>query len=135
MAQNRFLQWLVFDWPVKVLALAAAVIMFFFVQYMQVEQRTILLRPAVENAGDFVVDPSYVENVEVTLRGNERDIYYIQPRDLNVFLDLSGVDSSGLHTIPVEVGTSEIFKRLPDIEITVRPKELTLYVTREQIFE
>ncbi|MGM0432573.1 MAG: CdaR family protein [Spirochaetota bacterium] len=135
MAQNRFLQWLVFDWPVKVLAIAAAVTMFFFVQFMQVEQRTILLRPAVENAGDFVVDPSYIENVEVTLRGNERDIYYIQPRDLDVVLDLSSVDSSGLHTIPVEVDRSEIFKRIPDIEVTVRPEQLTLYVSREQVSE
>jgi YbbR domain-containing protein len=132
MAQNRFIQWVVFDWPVKVLALAAAVLFFFFVQFLQVEQRSITVRPEVEIPAIFQVDQSYVNDVKLTLRGSERDIYYIKPEDLRVILDLSQVEQPGLHTVSINIEKSSIFNRLQDVEIIPTPEQMTIYIQQRQ---
>lgn len=128
MAQNRFLQWAVFDWPAKILALTAAVLLFFFVQFLQVDVRTITVRPDIDIPESFVPDLSYIKDVQLTLRGSEQDIYYVKPEDLNVTIDLSFVESSGLHTAGISIEKSPVFNRLGDIEIIPEPEVMTVFV-------
>jgi YbbR domain-containing protein len=128
MARNRFLQWAVLDWPAKILALTAAVLLFFLVQFLQVEVRTITVRPNVDIPVLFTPDPTYIKDVQLTLRGSERDIYYVKPEDLKVTIDLSFVESPGLHTADITIEKSPVFNRLGDIEIIPDPEVMTVFV-------
>jgi hypothetical protein len=92
-------------------------------------------RPEVVIQQSYKVDSAYVSDVELTMRGRPQDISYIQPEDMRVFVDLSGVDHTGLFTVPVLIEKSEIFNRMQDVEITAKPQFLTIYAQQRQSAE
>jgi YbbR domain-containing protein len=132
MKQNRFLQWVVFEWPAKVISLLAAVLLFFFVQMIMVDQRSFMVPLHVETQEAFYVSSTYPDMVNVTITGGEDDIFMIYPDDLYVVLDASQVVTEGLITIPLTLRTGDIVRSMNDVQIELDPAEVRIQLTNKE---
>ncbi len=130
MGQNRFVQWLVYDWPVKIISLLTAVLLFFFVQFMQLEERSFTVPLRVEIGNDVTIDSTYPKVVEVTVKGPQEDVFLIYPEDIEAVLELSDVTDAGMYLVPVTIRRSEAFQSIEDVQLLVEPANVRVHVKR-----
>lgn len=130
MGQNRFVQWLVYDWPVKIISLLTAVLLFFFVQFMQLEERSFTIPLQVEIGDDLIIDSTYSDVVEVTVKGPQEDVFLIYPEDIEAVLELSDVTDAGMYLVPVTIRRGEVFQSIEDVQLLVEPADVRVHVKK-----
>ncbi len=128
MKQNRFINWLVFDWPVKVISLLTAVLLFFFVQLITVEHRSFQIPLDIIENSEYVIDSAYPLTIDVKISGQQEDVFMIYPEDLKVSIDISEIDVTGVATIPIEIEKGEVFETVGDIQVVPDPIDLRLHL-------
>ncbi len=131
MRQNRFINWLVFDWPVKAISLLTAVLLFFFVQLITVEHRSFQIPLDVINNSSFVIDSTYPETLEVRISGKQEDVFMIYPEDLVVWVDISEIDETGVATIPVLTEKGLVFDTIGEVQVVTEPAELRVHLDKK----
>ena len=117
------------NWPVKILSVAAAVVLFLFYRISSLEERYFSVPLALEVAEGFVATESNIGSVRINIRGAEDEIFSILEDDINAYIDLTAHGSEGQFRAPVllrKTGSAET----AEVEATVDP--LTATVTLEQ---
>ena len=131
MANRTLLEHLISNWPVKLLSLIAAFVLFLFYQLNTLEQRylSIPLRIVVDDT--LIPASSYPHNVRVTLRGTGDDIFLVTEEDIEVYADFSRQREEGVHEAPVMFS----WKRNPEtgesVEVRLDPPEISLSLERK----
>ncbi len=129
---NRFIQWMMYDWPVKVLSLLTAILLFFFVQLIMVEQRSFMVPLHVETQEQLYVSSSYPEMVQVTLTGNKDDVFMICPNDLTAVLDVNSTTDEGIITAPITIRKGEVLQGMKDVQVVVEPDHVRVQVEKKE---
>ncbi len=89
MRQSSFLYRFFDRWPVKIICIALAIVLYilFRVNTLTERQLTIPLRVLIPEG--FVVSSEYPGSINVTLRGEEDELKGILPDDIDAFVDLT----------------------------------------------
>ena len=114
------------NWPVKVLSLGLAIILFVFHRMSILEDRFFSVPLNIEHSGILMPSSAYPRMVRVSLRGEANSIYPIQENDIEVFIDIENFEEPGIYTVPVQwrkLGTAVMVEPL---QITVDPAAITL---------
>jgi len=90
-------------WPVKVLSVAAALILSIFYRMNTIETRSFSAPLRLESSVSFIPASSYVQAVRVSIRGESGNIQPILEEDIETFIDLKKYTSEGLYRIPVQI--------------------------------
>lgn len=129
MRESRFLGSLVYDWPVKIITILTAVLLFFFVQYMNNESRTFVLPVEYLLPEVLLVDSSLPENAEVTIEGAPQEVFSIYPDEITLVVDASKVTTPGAVNLPVLIRTDDGYDL---VEFTVEPQSVRIHFAEEQ---
>lgn len=124
----------VFDhWPAKVLALAAALLLFLFNRFdsLQVRSFTIPLRLVTDTA--LVPAQEFNHRVKVTLRGTEEVISLVAESDLEALADFSGHQGEGVFSASIQVNRRSSAAENTSLEIAVDPMVLNLHLERKVV--
>jgi YbbR domain-containing protein len=114
------------DWPVKILSLAGAVVLFFTYQLNRLEERPLSVALRVITNDDFVPASPYPPTVRLVIRGEPNVIFSVLDGDLEAVLDLTTYTAPGVWRIPVRVEKRGSALGVDPLEIRIEPGEVTL---------
>lgn len=120
-------------WPVKVLSIAAAIVLFMFNRMSTLEERFFSVPLGISLHDSLVPAASYPRMVRVTLRGEANSIFPILEDDIEAYLDLSKYKSEGVYKAPVLVRKKGTAAGIDPLEVHVEPIEVAVAVERKEI--
>lgn len=126
MKLNKIFQNLIYNWPVKVLALICALGVYIIVQYSLLSNRVIDIPLHYIAPEGYVAASLIPATIEVTITGPDEDIYRILPDKITAAVDFSFVAKAGLATSLVNVDYQSVLEELPGISITTHPASVTV---------
>ncbi len=118
------------NWSIKILALAAAVLLFFYNQIISLEENTFVVPLQVETADEVAPASDLPESVRVTVRGSEQAVQSLSGGALIARLNATRYTEPGRYTITVDaaVRANEIDAQAVDLQ--VQPAAVTLELDR-----
>jgi hypothetical protein len=118
------------NWPVKVLSLAAALLLFFFYRLNRLEDRYISVPLAVSMNDEYVLASQSPRSVRVTLRGEPNALSSIQEDDVRASLDLAVYRAEGQYRAPVQVERKGTALGVDPLEIRTDPTDVSVSMER-----
>lgn len=113
-------------WPVKVLSVAAALMLSVFNRMNSLEARFFSVHLNAVSSDILVPSSSYSRGVRVGVRGEPNSIFPILEEDIEAFIDLSKYLEEGLYNVPVQVRRKGSALGAEPLEISVDPVELSI---------
>jgi YbbR domain-containing protein len=112
-------------WPVKILSLAAALLISLFYKMSTLETRPFSAPLYIESA-NLIPASSYPQMVKISLRGEKNSIYQILEEDIEAFIDLNKYTSEDTYRIPVQIRKKGSVLGIEPLEITVEPADILI---------
>jgi len=113
-------------WPVKVLSLAAAIILSVFYRMNTLETRVFTVPLVIEQSDTLIAVNSFSSTVRVSLRGEADSIQPILEEDIEAYIDLGRYVNEGNYRVPVQIRKKGTAIGIEPLEISVSPIEISL---------
>ena len=113
------------NWPVKVLSIGLAIILFIFHRMSILETRYFSIPLNIEHPGSMMPSNPYPRMIRVSIRGEANNIYPVMEDDLEAYVDMSGIYTRGTYTVPVQWRTRASSYGFDALQITVEPMEIS----------
>jgi len=113
-------------WPVKVLSLAAALIISIFYRMSNLETRFFSVPLIIEASETLIPSSSFTSTVRISLRGGAEGIRQILDEDIEAYLDLGKYTNEGNYKAPVHIRKKGSALGVDLLEISVIPIEIPL---------
>lgn len=129
MSSRDFLSRIASNWPVKILAVVAAIILHLSYRIGNLEERFFSVPLVIEVSESFVPVGNIPRSVRITVRGTADEVFLLLENDIEAYVDLTDHAREGQFRVPVLVrkrGTAAN----TELELEVDPLEVT--VTQEQ---
>ena len=124
----------VFDqWPAKILALAAALLLFLFNRFDSLQVRTFSIPLRLVTDTTLVAAQEFDHRVKVTIRGTDELVSGVTEADLEALVDYSGHQGEGVFNAPVQVSRRGTAAESAALEVTVDPMVLNLHLERKVV--
>ena len=122
----------IFDrWQAKILSLLCAVLLSFFYQINNMEERYFSIPLQVQTTEGLSPAGDYPRSVRVNLRGTEDVIYSIMDDEISAVADFRQYRGEGTYKVPVQISLGKAYGLSDDtMEIRVEPSEVT--ITQEE---
>jgi YbbR domain-containing protein len=118
-------------WPIKVLSLAAAVIISIFYRMNNLENRVFTV-PLSVISNDALMPVSSVEStIRVSLRGKPAEIQPIIAEDIEAYVDLGRYTKEGNYKAPVQIRKKGSVLGVEPLEISVLPIEIPVFLEQK----
>jgi len=117
-------------WPVKVLSVAAALVIFAFYRTNTLETRSFLVPVIVESDDLFIPVNSFVNSVKINLRGEVGSINTILEGDIEAYVNLERYTNEGTYKAPVKIRKKGGALAVEPLEITVKPVAIELQLEK-----
>jgi YbbR domain-containing protein len=128
---QKFLIKITEKWPVKILSVAAALILFVFYKMNTLESRSFSVPLQVENANELVPASLFAQTVRVSLRGEANSIFPIQEGDIEAYIDLGKYSSEGTYRIAVHTRKKGSALGVEPLEVSADPTEVHLMLEKK----
>ena len=112
-------------WPVKVLSLAAALVIFVFYRTNTLEKRSFSVPLTIEQNDRFVPANSLITTVKINLRG-EGSINLILEEDIEAFINFDKYANEGTYRVPVQIRKKGRAIGVEPLEIKINPSQISL---------
>ena len=126
MNSRQFLVKITEKWPVKVLSVAAALLLSVFHRINTLESRFLSAPLRIEANDTLVPASSFTQIVRVSLRGEGNSIYPILDDDIEAYIDLKKYANEGLYRVPVQIRKKGSAVGVEPLEISVEPMEIAI---------
>jgi len=133
MNSREFLIKITEKWHVKVLSVAAALLISLFYKMNTLETRLFSVPLRVESANTLVPASSYPQSVKIKLRGENNSIFPILEEDIEAYIDLSKYPGEETYRIPVQIRKKGSALGVEPLEITVEPVDILIKLEKKQI--
>ncbi|MDF1569040.1 MAG: CdaR family protein [Spirochaetaceae bacterium] len=120
-------------WPIKILCIALAVILYILFRVNTLTERQMTLPLQVLTPEGFVVSSDYPRSVNVTVRGEQDDVEGILPDDIEAFVDLVPYPEEGEYQVGVEMRKQGTALQPEALELRSRPKDIVLSLERRTV--
>lgn len=128
---NKFFERITHNWPIKILSIAAAVLLFLFNQMATLEERFLSVPLEIRTGEQFIPAETYPRTVRVTLRGQSEDINLVLEDDVKVHADFTQFEEEGRYTVPIRVVKEGSLAHIEPLELQVEPKKLSLKIEKK----
>ena len=125
MRASRFTRLLIADLPVKVICLAAAVILLLFHRVTTLSDRFFSVPLDVSTPAGLAVASSFPKTVRITLRGASDAIFPILEEDVQASVSLDSHRTPGVYRADVKVDRKGTAQGVEPLEIRVDPQTIT----------
>jgi|GEM_PF-1025936 len=124
---NRILD----QWPAKVLALTAALLLFMFHRFDALQTRSLTIPLRVVTDTSYVPAEDYPQRVRVIMRGTADSLSGISEADLEAWVDFSGHQGEGIFREPIRVERHSGSSDSVGVELSVDPLTLKLHLEKK----
>ncbi|MFA6506085.1 MAG: CdaR family protein [Treponemataceae bacterium] len=132
MKNRKLIDRIVHNWPIKVLSVAAAVILFTFNRMSALEERFFSVPLRVSLDGTLVPSSSYPRMVRITLRGESNNVFPILEEDIEAYIDFSKYRNEGVYKAAVLVKKKGTAAGVDPLEIHVEPMEVAVSLEHKE---
>ena len=126
MNRAKLLSLITNKWPVKVLSLAAAIIISVFYRLNTLETRFFTVPLLVESSEILVPSAVFETSARVSIRGEAEDVQLILEEDIEAYIDLGRYLSEGSYRVPVQIRKKGSALGVEPLEISVKPVEIPI---------
>ena len=126
MKMPDFLARLTDNLPIKLLAVAAAVLLFFSYQITTLDSKSFSIPLQVREGGSFALADDPPKYVRVTVRAKPEQTAAVQKSDITAYIDTSSVTASGVSSLSVKLGLKDYFTLMDPLDVQVKPNTLSL---------
>ena len=126
MSSNKLVAKIIENWPVKVLSVALALILFVFNRLNTLTTRPLSVPLDIETSSALAPASAYPHNVRVNLRGEDEGVKAISEHDIEAYVDLSRYEDGGLYSAPVQVRKKGSALGIEPLEIAVSPSKISV---------
>ena len=130
MNRAKLLAKIIEKWPVKVLSVAAALIIFIFYRMNNLETRFFTTPLLIQSSETLIPTSSFAGAVRVSLRGEADGIQPILEEDIEAYIDLTRYINEGIYRVPVQIRKKGSALGVEPLEISVQPIDIP--ITLEQ---
>ena len=126
---------IVANWPIKILAVALALILFVFNRMNNVSARSFSIQVQArgsENSLSVNIEP---KNIKINLRGEDYIVNSIADSDIEAYIDLTQYQSPGKFNAHVFTERKGSALGAEPLEITIFPLEVTFELTENEELE
>jgi YbbR domain-containing protein len=123
---KKILAKIIEKWPVKILSLAAAIIIAIFYRMNTLETRSFIVPLHVLSNDHFVPVSVFADNARINMRGDSASIYQINEDDIEAYIDFRKFFNEGTYRIPVQVRKKGSALGVEPLEISVLPMEISI---------
>ena len=124
----------IFDqWPAKVLALVAALLLFLFNRFDSLQVKTFAVPLRLVTDTTLVPAQEYDHRVRVTIRGTDDLVAGVTEADLEALVDYSGHQGEGVFNAPIQVTRRGAAAESAALEVTVDPIVMNLHLERKVV--
>ena len=109
------------DWPVKVVCILFALLLYFFHQVTSLDSKNIAVPLQVETGGIVVPVNDIPHYIRVTFRGKPEEVAMLTEKDIQVILDVSSFVDAGIYQVPLRTVVSQSASLLEPLEIILNP--------------
>jgi len=114
-------------WPVKIISVAAALIIVYFNKMNSMEKRTFIIPLQIETTNSDLIPSSSVDtSVSINLRGEADIINPINAGDIEAYISLDKYNEEGTYRIPIQIRKKGNAVGVEPLEITVLPIEISI---------
>ena len=124
---------IIHNWPVKILSLAMAVLLFYFYRLNTTEEHIISVPLEIILNSDFVAADTYPTDVRVSLRGSSESFFLINEKDITAYVDFSSKEKSGNYREPIKIRKRGNALYADPLEIKVEPTDIRLKIEEKLI--
>lgn len=111
-------------WPVKIICLVLAIILYVLHQSSMVKKQTFTVPLTIKENGLVSVVNDIPTSVQVMIRGNEDDLKSITSTELHASLNLDYFTESGNYDVLINLRKSDRLLGMDPLEVTVKPEVL-----------
>ena len=133
MINSKLLKKITEKWPVKVLSVAAALIISIFYRMNSLETRFFSVPLKIEANSALVPANSLTNEVRISLRGEPDSIQQIMENDIEAYIDLGRYSNEGTYRAPVQIRKKGSALGVAPLEISVLPIEISLVIEQNII--
>jgi len=116
------------NWPVKIISLALAILLFIFHRVSTLETRFFSTPIIIEHLNGLMPASPYPRMIRVSLRGEAAGVYSFLEDGIEVFVDMAAFNSPGIYVVPVQWRQIGAVQGAQPIQISVDPVQITLAV-------
>lgn len=127
------LQKIIEHWPAKLLALSAALLLFFFNRIDTMQQKTFLVPLRLVSDNSMLPAENFSHKIRITVRGSSEVITTLQDNELEAVADFSDIQNEGVFRAPIRVNFKGTVPDSESLEMTVDPVELNLRLEKKLV--
>ncbi|OQY33378.1 MAG: hypothetical protein B6241_08115 [Spirochaetaceae bacterium 4572_59] len=128
MNKNQFFYSLFDKWMAKIISILAAILLALMYQINTLQERVISVPLTILTDDNYAVTGDYPQNIRVSLRGSDEQIFSILDDDIRAVADFSTSTAEGSYRSPVQIRFNKQFPVSEDtLEIRVEPEEITIF--------
>jgi len=128
---EKLLRKIIEKWPVKVLSIAAALIISIFYRMNTLETRFFTVPLLIEASETLVPVHSLSSAVRISLRGESDGIQPIMEDDIEAYIDLGRYANEGTYRVPVQIRKKGSALGVAPLEISVLPIDIPLVLEQK----
>ena len=132
MNRTRLFKRIIEKWPVKVLSLAAAIIISIFYRMSTLENRFFTEPLRIESSDALLPANSFARYVKITIRGKAEGIQPILAEDIEVFIELGRYENEGTYRVPIQIRKKGRALGIEPLEISVTPIDVLLVLEKKE---
>jgi len=130
---RKYLEKITEKWPVKVLSVAAALILSIFHRMNTLETRFFSSPLHIETNDTLVPASTFTQVIRVSLRGEANSIFPVLEEDIETYIDLERYTNEGLYRIPVQIRRKGSALGVEPLEVSVDPIEISVRLEQKII--
>jgi len=128
---RKLIEKIVENWPVKVLSIVLAFILFMFHRLNSMTTRPLSVPLTIETSSSLIPASAYPRSVRVTLRGEDNSVQSIADSDIEAYADFTRYETEGLYSAPVQIRRKESALGVEPLEIVVYPLKISIHLDRK----
>ncbi|MBQ0166055.1 MAG: hypothetical protein KBT02_02965 [Treponema sp.] len=121
------------NWPVKIVSLVAAILVYAFYQISTLETRYFIVPLEITKSAGMVSTNVSETAVRVSIRGEQTQITSLETKDFTAYADLSRIVNEGTENIPIQLKLSDSVRIMKDVEIRIEPETVSVTLEKELI--
>jgi YbbR domain-containing protein len=119
------------NWPVKVLSLALAIVLFVFHRMSTLETRHFFAPLIIENLNAMMPSGAYPRIIKVSLHGEAGSINSILENDIEAYVDMDKYAAPGVYRVSVQWRKKNTALGVEPLQILVDPSDITFSLDRK----
>jgi hypothetical protein len=128
---NKFLSKITEKWPVKIISVAAALIIAYFYRMNSLEKRTFMVPLQIETNGVLIPASSIVNSVSISMRGEAESVNPINVGDIEAYISLEKYANEGMYRVPVQIRKKGSAAGVEPLEISALPVEISILLEQK----